>query len=757
MPGPRASAHRTCEAAPRRARECADPDLRGCRPPAQVVARVPGHPPDEVEVIVLNNDPPQDVRSSIGEPARTTRGYGSSRWDSKPGSPARSTAGSARARGGFVMFCNADLFPLRTYLAEMLDVLRRASRAPARRSASSSATTSTTDRPTDVIDTAGLASDSTAPHDASRRGRARFRPVRRGGRGLRSRRRGPGLAPVGARGDQRGRRVSGRELLRAQGRSRRVVAPAARGLGVLVRAERPSPTTAGRRAVSGRAGYLSAIRSFHRNEREKSQPVRIHAMKNQWLMLLKNEDGYNFVAGLPVHPRPRGDGRYPHLLFAPRSLVAVPMTLKVFRETLRKRRAAKAKQRMRSARAFGAGSTRERDSVPSTADSHADRGHRQHGRSLHEAALRTARGARGVRAARRLGDADGARSALAARDRSSLRTRPARLVDARPRAGSPSARGSRRGSTPTSTFRNVLSPAAPLLARTSSSPAEAESGRRRRTSPRSPRAAGEDWAFVPWWGSFSRDAADVASAARRTLGEDLHALGRRMARVWNAPSSRPGRAGRGPRPDGDRADHCARARAPRRTRTRRRAGRETRYPLRRTAHRAQGARRPPRGLCAASTAGELWIAGDGPLREAAESAAAPRPAHSPASGTSTARRSPTLYPQVDVLVVPVALRGVGTCRPRRARARTAGDRDGSGRGRRRPHRPGHERLRRSGRLGPSARRGDARGRRRGRTSSGHERSEALATRPSQPARSIAASTGSSAVARSRSSTGENGD
>jgi hypothetical protein len=35
-----------------------------------------------------------------------------------------------------------------------------------------------------------------------------------------------------------------------------------------------------------------------------------------------------------------------NLLFAPRALVAVPMTLKVFRQTMAKRRAAKAKQRM---------------------------------------------------------------------------------------------------------------------------------------------------------------------------------------------------------------------------------------------------------------------------------------------------------------------------------------------------------------------------------------------------------------------------
>jgi hypothetical protein len=74
--------------------------------------------------------------------------------------------------------------------------------------------------------------------------------------------------------------------------------------------------------------------------------VRIHAMKNQWLMLLKNEDLYNFVRDFPfILAREAMVVTY-NLIFAPRSLVAVRMTLRVFRETRRKRRAAKATQRM---------------------------------------------------------------------------------------------------------------------------------------------------------------------------------------------------------------------------------------------------------------------------------------------------------------------------------------------------------------------------------------------------------------------------
>ncbi len=45
--------------------------------------------------------------------------------------------------------------------------------------------------------------------------------------------------------------------------------------------------------------YLSGIRAFHANERAKPRHVRVHSMKNQWLMLLKNEDRANFLRHLP--------------------------------------------------------------------------------------------------------------------------------------------------------------------------------------------------------------------------------------------------------------------------------------------------------------------------------------------------------------------------------------------------------------------------------------------------------------------------
>ena len=45
--------------------------------------------------------------------------------------------------------------------------------------------------------------------------------------------------------------------------------------------------------------YLPGIRAFHANERAKPRHVRVHSMKNQWLMLVKNEDASNLVRHLP--------------------------------------------------------------------------------------------------------------------------------------------------------------------------------------------------------------------------------------------------------------------------------------------------------------------------------------------------------------------------------------------------------------------------------------------------------------------------
>ena len=69
-------------------------------------------------------------------------------------------------------------------------------------------------------------------------------------------------------------------------------------------------------------------------------------MKNQWLMLMKNEDVSNLARDFPFILARELMVVAHRLVFAPRSLAAVPMTLRITRETLRKRRVVKRAQRM---------------------------------------------------------------------------------------------------------------------------------------------------------------------------------------------------------------------------------------------------------------------------------------------------------------------------------------------------------------------------------------------------------------------------
>jgi hypothetical protein len=75
----------------------------------------------------------------------------------------------------------------------------------------------------------------------------------------------------------------------------------------------------------------------------------MNAMKNQWLLLLKNEDMYNFVRDAPFILARELTVLGHSLIFSPRSLQAVPMTMRLLPETLRKRRVAKSRQRMQAA------------------------------------------------------------------------------------------------------------------------------------------------------------------------------------------------------------------------------------------------------------------------------------------------------------------------------------------------------------------------------------------------------------------------
>ena len=301
------------------------------------------NPPDDLEVVIVNNDPSQDVRRAIAEHADHARvrilemGF-------EAGFARAINRGIRESSGELVMFCNADLFPTAMYVTEMQKFFTEHPRAGAAIGKLLRYDLET-DQPTDLIDTAGL---------------LLTRQRRMTPRGEAERDLGQydeacevfaidGAAPVLRRSALGEISVDGEYLdenffahkedhdvswrLRLAGWECWYVPDALAYHG---------RTTRG----LGSSGYLAAIRSFHRNEREKSQFVRVNAMKNQWLMLLKNEDAYNFVRDFPfIFARELMVVTH-NLLFAPRALVAVPMTLRIVPETLHKRRAAKAKQRM---------------------------------------------------------------------------------------------------------------------------------------------------------------------------------------------------------------------------------------------------------------------------------------------------------------------------------------------------------------------------------------------------------------------------
>ena len=302
------------------------------------------NPPDDLEVVIMNNDPSQDVRGALGEYADHARvrivemGF-------EAGFARAINRGIRESSGDLVMFCNADLFPSATYLAEMVSFFEGHPRSGAAIGKLLRYDLAT-DEPTDVIDTAGLfltRQRRMTPRGEAERDTGQYDDAREvfavDGAAIVLRR--SALEEISVDGEYLDENFfAHKEDHDVSWRLRLAgwecwYAPAAVAY--------HGRTTRG----LGSSGYVSAIRSFHRNEREKSQFVRVHAMKNQWLMLLKNEDAYNFVRDFPFILARESMVVAHNLLFAPRALVAVPMTLRIVPETLRKRRAAKSRQRMR--------------------------------------------------------------------------------------------------------------------------------------------------------------------------------------------------------------------------------------------------------------------------------------------------------------------------------------------------------------------------------------------------------------------------
>ena len=296
-----------------------------------------------VEVVIVNNDPRQDVGAAIGAAADDPRvrilemGY-------EAGFSRAINRGIRQSSGELVMFCDADLFPSAGYLTEMLSFFERCPRAGAA-AGKILRYDLDTDRPTEVIDTAGL--------DLNRQ--RRFTP-----RGEGERDRGQldeEIEVFGLDGAGMIVRRAALESIRFRDEyldENFVTHKEDHDVSWRLRLAGwqswyvPSALAHHARTTRGLAStkYLSAIRSFHQNDLAKSEVVRINAMKNQWLMLLKNEDLSNFIRDFPFIFGREVMIVTHRLLFTPKLLTAIPMTLRLLPQTLRKRRAAKRSQSM---------------------------------------------------------------------------------------------------------------------------------------------------------------------------------------------------------------------------------------------------------------------------------------------------------------------------------------------------------------------------------------------------------------------------
>jgi GT2 family glycosyltransferase len=299
--------------------------------------------PPNVEIVVVNNDPSQDVRAAIADYVHDAR-IRIVEMGHEAGFARAMNRGIHETSGEFVMLCNADLFPSPAYLGAILAFFDG---HPAAGAAIGKLLRYDVeaDRPTDVIDTAGLVLSRQRrfmPRGEGERDAGQFDEAVEvfGVDGAATVLRRPALEEISVEGEyldenffahKEDHDISWR--LRLAGWECWYVPSAVAYHG---------RTTRG----LGSSGYISEIRRFHQNELEKSELVQINAMKNQWLMLLKNEDGYNFVRDFPFILAREAMVVTHRLFFAPKSLVAIPMTVRLLPETLRKRRAAKRRQKM---------------------------------------------------------------------------------------------------------------------------------------------------------------------------------------------------------------------------------------------------------------------------------------------------------------------------------------------------------------------------------------------------------------------------
>ncbi len=94
----------------------------------------------------------------------------------------------------------------------------------------------------------------------------------------------------------------------------------------------------------GERSYLSSPWTFHDTAARRSTLVQAHAMKNQWLMMVKNEDVSNFVLDFPFIFTRELAVVVHNLVFAPKSLVAVRDFLRLLPSAWARRRVIKSRQ-----------------------------------------------------------------------------------------------------------------------------------------------------------------------------------------------------------------------------------------------------------------------------------------------------------------------------------------------------------------------------------------------------------------------------
>jgi GT2 family glycosyltransferase len=298
--------------------------------------------PHKFEVVVINNDPSQNVRewldSDLHDHVKVIdMGY-------EAGFVRAINTGIRHTTGEFVMLCNADLFLSATYVDEILSFFDQHARAGAA-SGKILRYEITDDRTTDIIDTAGLVMGR------NRRVLVRGEGERDAGQleGVEQVFGNDGVGLILRRRALESIKIDGEYLdesffmykedwdlswrLRLAGWECWYVPTA---IAFHARTSRGL----------GEKSYRSAVLMFHRNEQSKSKFVRFHSMKNQWIMLVKDEDWYNFWRDAAhIMGRETAVLLY-NLVFSPRTLSAIPAFLRLLPGTWRKRRAIRRLRRL---------------------------------------------------------------------------------------------------------------------------------------------------------------------------------------------------------------------------------------------------------------------------------------------------------------------------------------------------------------------------------------------------------------------------